>query len=66
MTNVKIDNKDYEYEKLPPEAQSHIAAIKFCEGEIQRLQMKLSMTQTSLATYTNALNQVISNLEKKN
>ncbi len=63
MTNkITIDGKDYESDKLPPEAVAHIAGLQFCDLELQRLQMSIATVQTSRAAYANALQSVLQNV----
>lgn len=67
MTNkVNIDGKEYEADKLPPEAISHIGGLQFCDLELKRLQMSIATVQTSRAAYAQALSAALENVPFKN
>ena len=38
MATIKIDNIDYDTDKLSDEAKGQLASIQFCDQELQRLQ----------------------------
>jgi hypothetical protein len=44
---IKIDNKDYDTDKLSDEAKSQLTNIQVCDQEIQRLQVQLAIAQTA-------------------
>lgn len=59
MTTIKIDDKEYDYEKLSEEAKSQLASVKFCDQEMQRLQAQTAVLQTARMGYKKALNDLI-------
>jgi hypothetical protein len=59
MTTIKIDNKEYEYEKLSEEAKAQLASIQFCDQELQCLQAQTAVAQTARLSYKKALNDLI-------
>jgi hypothetical protein len=60
MPIIKIDDKDYDSEKLSEEAKSQLINVQVCDQEIQRLQSQLAIAQTARATYASALNAALS------
>jgi hypothetical protein len=56
MPIIKIDNKDYDSEKLSDEAKAQLTNVQVCDLEIQRIQSQLAIAQTARATYAAALN----------
>lgn len=56
---ITIDGKEYDADKLPPEAIAHIAGLQFCELELRRLQMNIATVQTSQAAYAKALGDLL-------
>jgi hypothetical protein len=55
MANVKIDNKEYDFDKLSDEAKAQLVSLQFCDQEIKRLQAQAAVLQTARATYAKAL-----------
>ena len=55
MTTIKIDNVDYDTDKLTEEAKAQLASIQFCDQELQRLQAQAAAYQTARIAYANAL-----------
>ena len=55
MTTVKIDNVDYDLEKLSIEARAQLASIQFCDQELARLQAQAAAYQTARQAYAKAL-----------
>ena len=67
MSNmITIDGKEYDAEKLPPEAIAHIAGLQFCEHELRRLQMNIATVQTSQAAYAKALSEILGHTPASN
>ena len=57
MTTIKIDNIDYDTDKLSDEAKAQLASIQFCDQELQRLQAQAAAYQTARIAYSKALNE---------
>ena len=55
MTTIKIDNIDYDTDKLSDEAKAQLASIQFCDQELQRLQGQAAAYQTARMAYAKAL-----------
>ena len=47
MTTIKIDNIDYDTDKLSDEAKAQLASIQFCDQELARLQAQSALLQTA-------------------
>jgi len=58
---LKINDKEYKVSDLSDDAKAQLQSLRFSEAEIQRLKMKLSVTQTAFNAYQNAL---LANLPK--
>ncbi len=59
MTQLTVDNVFYEIENLSEAARQQLAHVQFVDGEIQRLQMLLAVTQTARTAYVNALKELL-------
>jgi hypothetical protein len=59
MTTIKIDNVDYDLDKLSDEAKAQLASIQFCDQELQRLQAQSAAYQTARMAYAKALNDAL-------
>jgi len=55
MTQITIDNKQYEPESLSDDAKAQLASIQFVDSELARLQAKAAALQTARAAYSKAL-----------
>jgi hypothetical protein len=55
MTTIKIDNIDYDTDKLSDEAKAQLASIQFCDQELARLQAQSAALQTARMAYAKAL-----------
>lgn len=47
MSNVMIDNKEYEIEQLGEDTKQQLNALKMIDGEIRRLQLQLSIANSA-------------------
>lgn len=56
MPIITIDNKEYDTDHLSDEAKSQLANVQLTDQEIQRLQIRLAITQTARNAYAQALN----------
>jgi hypothetical protein len=59
MTQITIDNKQYELESLSDDAKAQLASIQFVDSELVRLQAKAAALQTARMAYAKALNDVL-------
>ena len=64
MPTIKIDNKEYDFDKLSDEAKSQLISLQFCEQELQRLQAQAAAYQTARQTYAKALNQALNPIDQ--
>jgi len=55
MTTIKIDNIDYDTDKLSDEAKAQLASLQFCDQELARLQAQSAALQTARMAYAQAL-----------
>ena len=55
MPTIKIDNVDYDTDKLSNDAKAQLASIQFCDQELQRLQAQAAAYQTARQAYAKAL-----------
>jgi hypothetical protein len=59
MTTIKIDNIDYDTDKLSDDAKAQLASVQFCDQELQRLQAQAAAYQTARMAYAKALNEIL-------
>ena len=55
MTQIKIDNVDYDTDKLSDEAKAQLVSLQFCDQELARLQAQIAAYQTARMAYAKAL-----------
>jgi len=55
----KIDDIDYDTDKLSDEAKAQLISLKFCDQEIQRLQAQSAAYQTARQAYTRTLQTIL-------
>ena len=55
MPTLKIDNVDYDADKLSDEAMAQLVSLQFCDQELARLQAKAAAYQTARMAYAKAL-----------
>ena len=55
MPAIKIDNVDYDTDKLSDEAKGQLASLQFCDQELARLQAQSAAYQTARMAYAKAL-----------
>jgi len=55
MPTIKIDNVDYDTDKLSDEAKAQLISMQFCDQELQRLQAQSAAYQTARMAYAKAL-----------
>jgi hypothetical protein len=59
MPIIKIDNVDYDTDKLSDEAKAQLISLQFCDQELARLQAQAAAYQTARQAYANALKQAL-------
>ena len=59
MTNIKIDNQDYDLDTLSADAKAQLASLQFVDAELQRLTAQTAVLQTARMAYANALKQAL-------
>jgi hypothetical protein len=55
MPIIKIDNVDYDTDKLSEEAKAQLVSLQFCDKELARLQAQAAAYQTARIAYAKAL-----------
>jgi hypothetical protein len=55
MPTIKIDNIDYDSDKLSDEAKAQLVSLQFCDQELARLQAQAAAYQTARMAYAKAL-----------
>ena len=63
MPNIKIDDKDYEYDTLPEEAKNQLRMLQFVDAELARLQGQAAVLQTARIAYAKALGEALPKFE---
>lgn len=59
MPTIKIDDKEYDVDKLSPQAKAQLQNIKFVDMEIERMTALIAVMQTARAGYLKALQQAL-------
>ncbi len=55
MPTIKIDNVDYDTDKLSDDAKAQLVSLQFCDQELARLQAQAAAIQTARMAYAKAL-----------
>jgi hypothetical protein len=55
MATLTIDDKQYDIEKLSPEAQTKLNSARFCDQKIEQLEAELAIVRTARTAYLQAL-----------
>ena len=55
MPIMKIDNVEYDTDKLSDDAKAQLVSLQFCDQELQRLQAQAAAIQTARMAYAKAL-----------
>ena len=55
MPTIKIDNVDYDLDKLSDDAKAQLISLQFCDQELQRLQAQAAAFQNARQAYAKAL-----------
>jgi hypothetical protein len=59
MATIKIDDKEYDLDKISNEAKAQLSSIQFVDGELARLQAKAAALQTARNAYAKALGELL-------
>ena len=59
MPSVRIDEKDYDLDRLSEEAKAQLGMLQFVDAELQRLNAKIAVLQTARMGYSNAWNEAL-------
>ncbi len=62
MPTIKINDVDYDSDKLSKEAQMQLQMLAIADAEIKRLQAQLAIAQTAKNAYAQALIQSVNSL----
>ena len=65
MPTIKIDNKDYDTDKLSDEAKAQLISLQATDAEIQRLNIQLAIAGTARNAYAKALQELLSKSDAK-
>ena len=55
MPIIKINNVDYDTDKLSDEVKAQLVSLQFCDQELARLQSQAAAYQTARIAYAKAL-----------
>ena len=55
MNTIKIDNVEYDVDKLSDDAKAQLASLQFCDQELKRLHAQAAVYKIALQAYGNAL-----------
>ena len=61
MATIKIDDVEYDSDKLSENAKAQVVSLQFCQAEINRIKSQLAVYQTAAAGYTSALKNELDN-----
>jgi hypothetical protein len=62
MPIIKIDNIEYDSDKLSGEAKAQLISLQFCDQELARLQAQSAAYQTARLAYAKALKDALPNV----
>jgi len=65
MAKIKIDNVEYDSDKLSAEAKNQLVSIQYVDQELARLQAQAAALQTARIAYANALKEALPKKAKK-
>ena len=54
MPSIKIDDIDYDTDKISDEAKAQLVSLQFCDQELARLQAQAAALQTARIAYSRA------------
>jgi hypothetical protein len=59
MSNITIDNKEYDLNLLSDDAKAQLASIQFVDAELVRLNAKAAALQTARMAYGKSLQEAL-------
>lgn len=59
MPKIKINDKEYDSDRLSKEAKQHLQLLVAADAEIKRLQTQLAIAQTAKNAYAKALAEAV-------
>ena len=59
MPIIKIDNIEYDTDKLSDEAKAQLISMQFCDQELARLKAQAAAYQTARMAYSKALKEAL-------
>lgn len=59
MPTIKIDDKDYDLDKLSTEAKQQLEMLAATDAKLRELQRDLAIAQTARNTYARALSELL-------
>ncbi len=59
MPTIKIDNVDYDTDKLSDAAKAQLISMQFCDQELARLQAQAAAYQTARMAYARAMKEAL-------
>jgi len=59
MAKVNIEDKEYDMDALPAEAQTQVRNVAYCDNRIREIQAEMAMVRTARASYLNSLMKVL-------
>ena len=62
MTTIKIDNIEYDTDKISNEAKAQLISMQFCDQELARLKAQAAAYQTARMAYAKALTDALPNV----
>ena len=65
MSKIKIDNVEYDSDKLSAEAKNQLVSIQYVDQELAKLQAQAAALQTARMAYANALKEALTKKVKK-
>jgi hypothetical protein len=66
MPVIKIDDKEYDSDKLPEEARAQLVMMQFVDAELQRAKAQVAVLQTARVAYGKRLNELLPGPENLN
>lgn len=55
MATLTIDDKQYDIDKISPEAKAKLDSARFCEQKIEQLEAELAIARTARTAYLQSL-----------
>ena len=59
MNLIKIDEKEYDLDKLSEGAKTQLTNLQFVDAELQRINAQSAVLQTARVAYSRALNELL-------